>query len=42
MFIVGPAELGSRKANLVTDIQSYKQLKVKKKREATVYGFLEQ
>ena len=31
MFIVGPAELGSRKANLVTDIQSYKQLRVKKR-----------
>ena len=31
MFIVAPAGLGSRKANLVTDIQSYKQLKVKKK-----------
>ena len=31
MFIVGPTELVSRKANLVTYIQGYKQLKVKKR-----------
>ena len=31
MCIVPPAELGGTKANLVTDIQSYEQLKQKKK-----------
>ena len=40
MFIVGPAELGSRKANLVTDIQSYKQLKVKKRERQQCMGSL--
>ena len=28
MLIVAPAELGGRKANLVTDIQSYEQLRI--------------
>ena len=32
MCVVPPAELGGTKANLVTDIQSYEQLKQKKNR----------
>ena len=40
MFIVAPAELGGRKANLVTDIQSYEQLKEKKTRNVHTCSLL--